>query len=240
LWIPSIIQRAAERGTDLKVTIGGDGPDLDKLRAEFRRRGLSGRVQFLGPVPRASIPILMKGHDVFLFPSIYEGLGISLIEAMVAGCVPVASRIRGVTDFVIHDRYSGLLFPIGDKDTAAAHLLHLYLDPNARADISRSAADTAGQFDLPAFGAAYAGAITHALENDHTIGVPLAIKNWRIPGLLGPGMRRFIPTAMKDSLRTARERLCGLWTAPSREQWDAVLAEKLMKPGPTRRLDEKP
>jgi glycosyltransferase involved in cell wall biosynthesis len=210
LWIPSIVQRAIKLGADVTVTIGGDGPDLAQLRDEVVRRGIEGRVRFLGAVPRASVPDLMAEHDVLLFLSIYEGLGITLVEAMATGCVPVASCIRGVTDFLIRDGDNGLLFAIGDTDAAAAHLLYLYRNAEARAAMGRSAAGSAGRFDLPRFGEAYAKVLEHVLKSHHPINVPLAMTDWRMPGLLGPGLRRFVPAGMKNSLRIVRERLHGL------------------------------
>lgn len=69
----------------------GDGPELSNIEYEVQKRNLDKQVFFLGA--RSDIPTIMKSFDVFLFPSIYEGLGIVLIEAQAAGIPCIASSV---------------------------------------------------------------------------------------------------------------------------------------------------
>ncbi|MDX7324888.1 glycosyltransferase, partial [Providencia rettgeri] len=56
---------------------------------------------FLGAVhPEAVFDLLLR-HDVLVMPSRFEGFGLTITEAMSAGCIPVVSRIRGVTDTIV-------------------------------------------------------------------------------------------------------------------------------------------
>src|SRR3712207_1220232 len=101
---------------DLRLLIGGDGPErraLEKLAADLGLRG----VQFLGYVPATDLPRLFRSASVFCAPATYaESFGIVLIEAMAAGLPIVAAANPG---------YAGLL---------AAHLGNMLVPPgNARA-----------------------------------------------------------------------------------------------------------
>jgi len=67
---------------------GGKGWLYEKVLVDIERRGLTDRVRFIGFVDDADLPALYSGATLFLFPSIYEGFGLPLLEAMACG-VPV-------------------------------------------------------------------------------------------------------------------------------------------------------
>jgi len=81
-------------------------------------------------VPRENVPAVLAEADIYVFPSRYEGFGLSLVEAMACGCVPVASAIHGVTDTIVDDGGTGRLFPIGDWQRAADCIVRLTADPH--------------------------------------------------------------------------------------------------------------
>lgn len=72
-----------ERNLRMKALFVGDGPLLDEVKRKAFNYGLINRVIFLGG--RNDIPILINAFDIFVFPSFYEGLGISVIEAQCNG-----------------------------------------------------------------------------------------------------------------------------------------------------------
>lgn len=88
-----ILQIAAElklTEPDVRFLLVGDGPLRPEIEAEISRMGMSGRFILVGL--RSDIPELMKGAmDAFLFPSFYEGLGLVLVEAQLAGLRSVIS-----------------------------------------------------------------------------------------------------------------------------------------------------
>ena len=84
------------------------------LRAQAANRQLAGRVTFAGRVER--VEEWLRAADVFVFPSEFEALGISLVEAAACGLPAIGSRTGGIVD-VIEDGASGLLVP--PRDTAA-------------------------------------------------------------------------------------------------------------------------
>mgnify|MGYP003291139149 CR=1 FL=1 len=68
---------------DAVLLLVGNGPLEEQLREKAARLGISGHIQFLGV--RSDVPELMQAMDVFVLPSLYEGLGISAVEAQAAG-----------------------------------------------------------------------------------------------------------------------------------------------------------
>jgi glycosyltransferase involved in cell wall biosynthesis len=104
----------------------GDGPEKTNLENQARELGLADRVVFLGK--RNDIPELLNGCDIFVLPSLYEGLPLSIMEAMAAGKPVVASDIGGVNELV-RDGETGYLVPPGDTQALAHGINTLVSDP---------------------------------------------------------------------------------------------------------------
>lgn len=203
-WLPNIMDRLPRASCIL--TIVGDGPDLSALKQ--RCAHLGEQVRFLGRIAPPEVPATLAKHDVFLFPSCFEGLGLSLVEAMAAGCVPVASRIRQVTDFVVNDGENGLLFKVGDVAGAAAAIQRLAEDRGLLARLAVAARQNAvHRFDLPGMVQAYADVLNQIAANPPLIAPAKPMTDWNYPRGLKPGLRTYLPDGVKNLLRVWRERL---------------------------------
>lgn len=202
-WLPRILERLSP-GTTL--TVAGDGPDLAALKQRLAPFG--DRVACLGAVARERVPDLLAGHDALLMPSRYEGLPVTLLEAMAAGCVPVASHIAGVTDDVVTHGVSGLLFPVGDWRQAAREIAGLESDPWSLRMLSANARQQARMgFDLEQMAAAYRELIEELRARPPAIAAPLPLDRWSTPAGFRPGLRTLLPRPVKNWLRVARERV---------------------------------
>jgi glycosyltransferase involved in cell wall biosynthesis len=84
------------------LAVAGDSGWGDDLAAAVSRLGLAETVRFLGAVADGDLPALYAGADVFVFPSLWEGFGLPVLEAMAAGAPVVASR-RGALPEVAGD-----------------------------------------------------------------------------------------------------------------------------------------
>ncbi len=82
------------RGSGLKLVLSGLGGHMHELRAKVREMGLEKSVKVLGHVDKSYLPALYQGATVMAFPSLYEGFGLPLVEAMASGC-PVACAKAG-------------------------------------------------------------------------------------------------------------------------------------------------
>jgi len=133
--------RVASRGPGVHLVLVGSGRGQalsieDELRRDVEGRGLAARVTFTGAVDDVAEHV--RASDVFAFPSVFEALGISLVEAAAAGIPAVGSRTGGIVD-VIEEGRSGLLFTPGSEDELEAALLALVRAPGRRAQMGREA-----------------------------------------------------------------------------------------------------
>lgn len=93
----------------LKYVICGTGPLAQELKQKAEQLGLEQQIIFAGY--RTDIAEICHAADIFVFPSLQEGLPVALMEAMAAGLPIVASRIRGNTDLIVHKKNGYLLQP---------------------------------------------------------------------------------------------------------------------------------
>jgi glycosyltransferase involved in cell wall biosynthesis len=135
--LPAVLRELPE----LRVFVIGDGGDREALQAAAQ--GLP--VQFLGP--RADVPLLVPGFDVFCAPSREEPFGIVALEAMACGVPVVASRVGGLVDVVSPE--AGVLVPPEEPVALADALVRLLRDPGMRDAMGEAgAAHVRANFDV--------------------------------------------------------------------------------------------
>jgi glycosyltransferase involved in cell wall biosynthesis len=107
------------------VLVGKGDLDVD-LRAEALHLNADHRVKFLGW--RDDIEEIMQIFDILVLPSLNEGMGRVVVEAMAAGKPVIASRVGGIPDLVENEK-TGLLVPPADEDALAAAIVRLIKNP---------------------------------------------------------------------------------------------------------------
>jgi glycosyltransferase involved in cell wall biosynthesis len=125
------------RGLPVQLLLVGSGPELSKHQ-EFVRASpiLSGRTRFVGST--AEVPSLLSAMDVFVLPSLSEGMSNTILEAMASSLPVVATNVGGNPELV-EDERSGLLFQPGDVTGLKDRLERLVRDPGARQELGESA-----------------------------------------------------------------------------------------------------
>ena len=126
----------------LHVVIVGGGPLRDELEKLARARGIAETVRFLGV--RADVPDCLTGMDIYVQPSLNEGMGRALIEAMAAGRPVVASRVGGIPA-VVQDRKTGLLVPADDPAALARALDEFLRKPDWAKELGAAARASIGE-----------------------------------------------------------------------------------------------
>jgi glycosyltransferase involved in cell wall biosynthesis len=120
----------------LVIAGGRGGPEREPLLDLARESGLEGRLNLLAQ--RDDIPDLLAAADVFAMPSLWEGLPLALLEAMVAGKPILASDTSGIPE-AVRQGIDGFLTPPGDVESLAAALRRVLDDPATRARLAGAA-----------------------------------------------------------------------------------------------------
>jgi sugar transferase (PEP-CTERM/EpsH1 system associated) len=116
--------------------IVGDGPCRSEAEAMVRALGLTRRVRLLGD--RQDVPEILPGIDVFVLPSLGEGMSNTILEAMATGLPVVATRVGGNPELVVHE-VTGLLVEPRSTDSLVTALSRYVEDPGLRAAHGRAA-----------------------------------------------------------------------------------------------------
>lgn len=116
--ISDVIKSLVYLPDNVKFLVCGEGKLESKLRKLSRDLGVSDRVKFLGFVDHGDLPRYFKVSDLFIRPSLSEGLGNSFLEAMAAGLPVIATSVGGIPDFLI-DHETGLFCQKNDPKSVS-------------------------------------------------------------------------------------------------------------------------
>lgn len=130
---------------DVHLIAVGGGELEAALRTKVRELGLEARVHFVGP--RRDLGNLLAASDLFVMPSYWEGLPLSLVLAMGQGLPIVATRVAGIPE-VVHDGETGLLVPPGDSARLGEAMARIVSDTELSARLGAAAR----AFAWPRFG----------------------------------------------------------------------------------------
>lgn len=142
----SIIESLTLLPEKCELYICGEGPEKSRLLNIARQMKVDSRVHFLGY--RNDIPEIMCASDCLVFPSIHEGLPVSVIEAMAAGLPVIASSIRGIYPDLIRNGENGLLLSANTPEEMA-RCVRLYMNNQGIAEkIALSAREDVSEFNI--------------------------------------------------------------------------------------------
>jgi len=122
-------------------------------------------VRWIPSCPHPQVLAEMAAHDVFLFPSLFEGFGLVLLEAMAMG-LPVITTAHTAGPDLIHEGVEGFIVPIRDSAAIAAHLERLHREPARLAEMSRRARLRAREFTWQNYEETLAAGVGRILSAD--------------------------------------------------------------------------
>lgn len=137
----ALVQVAAAQPAVL-LLLAGDGPERPRLTALAAELGVADRVRLLGA--RDDVPRLLALGELFVLPSLQEGMPNAVLEAMAAGLPVVGTAVGGVPELVV-DGETGVLVPPGDATALADALLALLAAPARAAEMGRRGRQRAAQ-----------------------------------------------------------------------------------------------
>ncbi len=127
--LPLVLRR--HPSTTVQVVSGLNPADRATMEAMARAEGVAERIVFLGRVDDARLVNLFRTADLYITPTRYEGFGLTLLEAMAAGCPVVTTDIPVVNEIVRHGE-NGWLTPYGDAAALSDAIVRLLDDPALR------------------------------------------------------------------------------------------------------------
>ena len=123
----SAASKAKKKGLDIEVRCGGTG-DIDAIQALIDAEQLNDSIILLGWINGTQKIQELENADVFVLPSYFEGQPMSILEAMQADVLVISTTVGGIPDS-IKNGHNGLLIKAGDVAALAAHIEHIYRNP---------------------------------------------------------------------------------------------------------------
>jgi glycosyltransferase involved in cell wall biosynthesis len=143
--VDGILRAIAGLPPEVHLLVAGDGDMESPWKALAVELGIAERVSFLGNVPHARIPLLIRAADVFVLNSEYEGLSHTLLEVLNLRLPMIASGVCGNPEVVEHD-VNGILVDPHDHDELRAAIERLLADPELCARYVAASLERVGDF----------------------------------------------------------------------------------------------
>lgn len=146
-YLIGAISYLKEEFKNIKLLIVGEGSLLIGLKDKARENGIHDRVIFTGQ--RRDVPDILHSTDIFVMPSVAEGIPNALLEAMAMGKPIIATKVGGIPE-IIEDGFNGLLVPPRDSGVLAAAIKTLMDNRQLATKIGQTARDFAQNFSIKA------------------------------------------------------------------------------------------
>lgn len=130
---------------EIKFELVGVGPDEMMVRGTISKLGIGRSVTVIND--KTTARKRLSGFDIFVLPSVKEGMPYTIVEAMQAGLPIIATKVGGVPE-EISDGKSGLLVPPGDSESLSAALVKLINDEKLRSRLGQTARRESGKFTV--------------------------------------------------------------------------------------------
>ena len=141
-----------DAGVDCRFALVGGGELREPLKKQVKELDLTDNFVFMGR--RRDIPELLRAMDVFVLPSLWEGQGIALVEAMAAGLPCIGSAVGGIPEVLDAGR-AGILVPPKDPKALADAIVRVLTDNELASRLRTTAKDRAKEFSIEACVAKY-------------------------------------------------------------------------------------
>lgn len=162
--LPEIIEKATH---NFEIEIVGDGPYQQELVNLAESLGVASHIHFSGSVPYAELPQKYRDADLFILPSLAEGMPLVVLEAMGTGLPIVASRVQGIDELVV-EGVNGALFNPGDVDGLAHCLVKLIDAGEARIEMGKASTERVKPYDWKHIADAYLSLYTDILKKGNS------------------------------------------------------------------------
>ena len=149
--LPHVIENTE---CEFEIEIVGDGPYQVELIKLAENLNVISHIHFSGSIPYSDLPKKYYDADLFILPSLAEGMPLVVLEAMGTGLPIIASRVQGIEELVA-ENVNGALFNPGDVDELANCLIRLINDGEMRIEMGNRSTEKVAPFDWKNIADAY-------------------------------------------------------------------------------------
>jgi len=143
-YLAEAFEKVLREIPEVRLTIAGCQEPEERVRRSFSPATQSA-LEVWPFVPRAEIPSLYAEHEIFVLPSLMEGMPLVLLEAMASGLAVITAESNGMTDLV-EDAHDGLFVIPGDSDSLASAMVRLCQDSELRQRLGNAAQEKMKRF----------------------------------------------------------------------------------------------
>lgn len=148
---------------NLKLTILGDGELRSEIEQQINIKEISDKVNLKGVV--ADVASQLKSSDIYIMTSNYEGLPLSILEAMSCGLPIISTKAGGVVD-IVNDGENGILVDINNKQQLIEAMIKLIKDEKLRKNMSQKSNEFSKLYDIKNCTKQYEELYLNAIKND--------------------------------------------------------------------------
>ena len=138
------------RNVPFQFTFVGDGTDLEQFTKAAARYIRSGNCRMAGRLTKEEIHQELSEHHVFCLMSDYEGLPLSLLEALACGCIPVVTHIKSGIDEILTHEFNSLISPLRSPSMMAENFQKLFKTNSLRRKLFENTYNTMREYKLTA------------------------------------------------------------------------------------------
>ena len=143
-----IVEKLDKTGIDFVFTFIGDGPEFEELQEGLKEFTIDNKVRLLGRQTVETVYEELEKAHVFALFSDFEGLPLSILEALSFYCVPVVTAIESGINEVIKHEENGLVSPLRDVDAFVENLVLASKEVALREKMAQNAFDTLATYKL--------------------------------------------------------------------------------------------
>jgi len=139
-YLAGAFHSVAKKNSGVRLTVAGSSASAETVRGMFAAE-VRERVRVIPFIKREDIPAVYAGHDIFVFPSLVEGMPLTLLEAMATGMPVITTNTSGMAD-VVENEVNGLLVPAANAEKLAAGIERLCASSELRKRLGLAGQET--------------------------------------------------------------------------------------------------
>lgn len=136
-YLIKLVEKLEEEKISYILNIAGEGDFTGDILQFIDKNKLGDKIYYHGKIPYEKMNSFWENNDIYLNLSDYEGTSLAMVEAMATGCIPIVTRVSGVSQFVNED--NGFVVNIGDLDAISKNIKFLTNNTNCMRRLSENA-----------------------------------------------------------------------------------------------------